>query len=180
MNTLEILVHTLEMFINNVHILSTFRTFPRWRLAETYAWLLPIDAIHLIMETPENVFVACHIILPLLWHKYRLKLFPTSYYKKLRIQNQLLILMLVYSDDELRFMYENGQGHLTLFCIVFVWLMWSACHKKRYLLCVELTNFGIFTKPFPIFFQNKQNWDSHTEQRQLISDFRFLISRFVK
>ena len=24
------------------------------------------------------------------------------------------------SDDELRFMYENGQGHLTLFCIVFV------------------------------------------------------------
>ena len=59
-------------------------------------------------------------------------------------------------------------------------LMWSACHKKRYLLCVELTNFGIFTKPFPIFFQNKQNWDSHTGQRQLISDFRFLTSRFVK
>ena len=24
------------------------------------------------------------------------------------------------SDEELRFMYENGQGHLTLFCIVFV------------------------------------------------------------
>ena len=46
-------------------------------------------------------------------------------------------------------------------------LMWSACHKKRYLLCVELTNFGIFTKPFPIFFQNKQNWDSWFQ----ISDF---------
>ena len=59
-------------------------------------------------------------------------------------------------------------------------LLWSACHKKRYLLCVELTNFGIFTKPLPIFFQNKQNWDSHTGQRQLISDFRFLTSRFVK
>ena len=26
------------------------------------------------------------------------------------------------SDDELRFMYKNGQGHLTLFYIVFVWL----------------------------------------------------------
>ena len=25
-----------------------------------------------------------------------------------------------HSDEELRFMYENGQGHLTLFCIVFV------------------------------------------------------------
>merc|ERR1711997_631251 len=24
-----------------------------------------------------------------------------------------------HSDDELRFMYENGQGHLTFFCIVF-------------------------------------------------------------
>ena len=30
--------------------------------------------------------------------------------------------VICYSDDELRFMYENGQGHLTLFCIVFVWL----------------------------------------------------------
>ena len=34
--------------------------------------------------------------------------------------------------------------------------MWSACHKKRYLLCVELTNFGIFTKPFPIFFKTSK------------------------
>ena len=27
---------------------------------------------------------------------------------------------ILHSDEELRFMYENGQGHLTLFCIVFV------------------------------------------------------------
>ena len=26
------------------------------------------------------------------------------------------------SDEELRFMYKNSQGHLTVFCIVFVWL----------------------------------------------------------
>ena len=32
----------------------------------------------------------------------------------------------------------------------------------------------------PFFFQNKQNWDSHTGQRQLISDFKFLTSRFFK
>ena len=25
-------------------------------------------------------------------------------------------------DEELRFMYKNSQGHLTVFCIVFVWL----------------------------------------------------------
>ena len=25
-------------------------------------------------------------------------------------------------DEELRFMYKNNQGHLTVFCIVFVWL----------------------------------------------------------
>ena len=27
-----------------------------------------------------------------------------------------------YWDEELRFMYKNNQGHLTVFCIVFVWL----------------------------------------------------------
>ena len=27
-----------------------------------------------------------------------------------------------YLDEELRFMYKNNQGHLTVFCIVFVWL----------------------------------------------------------
>ena len=27
-----------------------------------------------------------------------------------------------YWDEELRFMYKNSQGHLTVFCIVFVWL----------------------------------------------------------
>ena len=38
--------------------------------------------------------------------------------------------------------------------VVTVSVMWSACHVKSYFLCVELTNFGIFTKPFPIFFFN--------------------------
>ena len=114
MNTLEILVHTLEMFSNNVHILSTFRTFPRWRLAETYAWLLPIDAIHLIMETPENVFVACHIILPLLWHKYRLKTISEFLSQKnfrFRI-NYVLILMLVYRIWLLKLLKCARKEHL--------------------------------------------------------------------
>ena len=38
-------------------------------------------------------------------------------------------------------------------------LMLLACHKKSYLICVELTNFLIFTQPIPIFFKVK-NWDS--------------------
>ena len=29
---------------------------------------------------------------------------------------------LLYSDEEQRFMYKINQGHLTVFCIVFVWL----------------------------------------------------------
>ena len=53
-----------------------------------------------------------------------------------------------------------------LWCLI---LMWSACHKKRYLLCVELTNFGIFTKPFPIGRQ---------PHRAETADFRFQISNF--
>ena len=52
-------------------------------------------------------------------------------------------------------------------------LMWSACHKKRYLLCVELTNFGIFTKPFPIFFKT-----SKTETATQGRDSWFQISDF--
>ena len=58
------------------------------------------------------------------------------------------------------------------------WLMWSACHVKSYLLCVELTNFGIFTKPFPIFFSKQAKL--RQANRAETADFRFLTSRFVK
>ena len=34
----------------------------------------------------------------------------------------IVILFIYYWDEELRFMYKNNQGHLTVFCIVFVWL----------------------------------------------------------
>ena len=63
------------------------------------------------------------------------------------------------SDDLLNLLIaQTGSDvHSGLVRIINTTLMWSACHKKRYLLCVELTNFGIFTKPFPIFFHNKQN-----------------------
>ena len=54
--------------------------------------------------------------------------------------------------------------------------MWSACHKKRYLLCVELTNFGIFTKPFPIFFSKQAKL--RQPHRAETADFRFQISNF--
>ena len=33
-------------------------------------------------------------------------------------------------------------------------LMWLAHHEKSYLTCEEITNFQIFTKPIPIFFQS--------------------------
>ena len=33
-------------------------------------------------------------------------------------------------------------------------LMSLVSHKKSYLVCIELTNFRIFTQPIPIFFQN--------------------------
>ena len=55
-------------------------------------------------------------------------------------------------------------------------LLWSACHKKRYLFCVELTNFGIFTKPFPIFFSKQAKL--RQPNRAETADFRFRISNF--
>ena len=36
--------------------------------------------------------------------------------------NQWTAWLSYYWDEELRFMYKNSQGHLTVFCIVFVWL----------------------------------------------------------
>ena len=39
-------------------------------------------------------------------------------------------------------------------------LMSLVSHKKSYLVCVELTNFRIFTQPIPNFFFKVQNWDS--------------------
>ena len=52
--------------------------------------------------------------------------------------------------------------------------MWSACHKKSYLLFVELTNFGIFTKPFPIFFSKQAKL--RQPNRPETADFRLLTS----
>ena len=36
-------------------------------------------------------------------------------------------------------------------------LMWLACQKKSYLICDEIMNFRIFTKPIPNFFFDVQN-----------------------
>ena len=33
-----------------------------------------------------------------------------------------MVLKFIYSDEEWRFMYKINQGHLTAFCMVFVWL----------------------------------------------------------
>ena len=54
--------------------------------------------------------------------------------------------------------------------------MWLACHKKRYLLCVKLANFGIFTKPFPNFFSKQAKLTQ--PHRAETADFRFQISNF--
>ena len=43
---------------------------------------------------------------------------------------------------------------LTILQEKYLHFMSLVSHKKSYLLCVELTNFRIFTKPIPIFFQS--------------------------
>jgi hypothetical protein len=58
-----------------------------------------------------------------------------------------------------------------------------ACHKKSYLICDELTNFRIFTKPIPIIFSTyktgttKQGRDSCLKINKY---WRFLTSRFCQ
>ena len=55
------------------------------------------------------------------------------------------------SDDELRFMYENGQGHLTLFCIVFV-------EEKNLHALIENLYFSVKMADNPWFVDSLQNF----------------------
>ena len=48
-----------------------------------------------------------------------------------------------------------SRGMLTISSILLL-----ACHKKSYLIYVELTNFRIFLQPIPNFFLKVQNWDN--------------------
>ena len=43
-------------------------------------------------------------------------------------------------------------------------------HKKSYLVCVELMNFRIFTKPIPIFFSKYKTETANRGQRQLLEN----------
>ena len=49
-------------------------------------------------------------------------------------------------------------------------LMLLACHKKSYLICDEITNFGIFTQPIPNFFSKYKTETTQTGQRQLLEN----------
>ena len=48
--------------------------------------------------------------------------------------------------------------------------MLLACHKKSCLICDEIMNFRIFTKPIPNYFFKVQNWDNKTGQTQLLEN----------
>ena len=56
----------------------------------------------------------------------------------------------------------------------FMIFMSLVSHKKSYLVCVELTNFRIFTQPIPIFFSKYKTETANRGQRQLL----FLTSGF--
>ena len=48
--------------------------------------------------------------------------------------------------------------------------MLLACHKKSYLICDEITNFGIFTQPIPIFFSKYKTETAKTGERHLLEN----------
>ena len=76
----------------------------------------------------------------------------SRHYKGVLTQKRSFIVICTDFRSNLHVGWKNHNKHSTL--------MWSVCHKKRYLLCVEMTNFGIFTKPIPMFFFWCTNWDS--------------------
>ena len=49
-------------------------------------------------------------------------------------------------------------------------LMSLVSHKKSYLVCVELTNFQIFTQPIPNFFSKYKTETANRGQRQLLEN----------
>ena len=62
-----------------------------------------------------------------------------------------------------------------------------ACQKKSYLICDEITNFQIFTKPMPKFFFKYKTETAKTGQRQLLEKKyyilvfkKFVISSHIK
>ena len=56
---------------------------------------------------------------------------------------------------------------------VYLISMSLVCHKKSYLVCVELTNFRIFPQPIPIFLFKVQSWDSQQRaETAAISNFK--------
>ena len=67
---------------------------------------------------------------------------------------------------------QDGRQGLTNFKSIY--LMSLVSNKKSYLVCVELTNFRIFTQPIPNFFSKYKTETANRGQRQLL----FLTSRF--
>ena len=61
--------------------------------------------------------------------------------------------------------------------------MCLACQKKNCLVCVEMTNLRIFTKPIPIFFQStklRQTTEDRDSWKILRNNSEFLTSTQVK
>ena len=90
-----------------------------------------------------------------------------------------------YSDDELRFMYENGQGHLTFFCIVFC-LTRGTLQKKWFMYQNRLgPSNGIYYPNFvPCFVyhqligkKNKKSWNHSVER--IVKTWRWLQRNIV-
>ena len=64
---------------------------------------------------------------------------------------------------------------LTTNCLSCI-IMLLACHKKSYLICDEITNFGIFTQPIPNFFSKYKTATANRGQMKRTASYLCLVS----
>ena len=81
----------------------------------------------------------------------------TNFYTQMELQ---LFSVQVCLNHRFPIINDLGMSSICLCRILNICFVSLVSHKKSYLVCVELTNFRIFTQPIPNFFFKVQNWDS--------------------
>ena len=151
---LDILIITWLIFVKSstvqqrrrriLWLRKSFQVHITWHGQQQYSAINPTLNVTQACQCPR-VYAVCSYRMPVEIHTIAIY---SIYYNKLKLLAEPCL-------------------HVFHVCVVlnsaFIYklnLMLLACHKKSNLICVELTNFWIFTKPISIFFFKVQNWDS--------------------
>ena len=94
----------------------------------------------------------------------------TNFYTQMELQ---LFSVQVCLNHRFPIINDLGMSSICLCRILNICFVSFVSHKKSYLVCVELTNWRIFTQPIPNFFFKVQNWDSQQRaETAAVSNFK--------